>query len=83
MDGREKRVVKPKREGDGFGISLGARPTGAPAWLIRTDPRLDPTHLFEARREEGVVVDAWHLEHDCEQNPPPLPSFHPSPSLRG
>ena len=27
MELRERRVVKPKREGDGFGISSGVRPT--------------------------------------------------------
>ena len=28
MEVREKRVVKLKREGDRFGLNLGARPTG-------------------------------------------------------
>ena len=46
MKVREKRVMKPKREGDRFSLSLGARPMGTPVWLICTDLRLDLRHTL-------------------------------------
>ena len=43
--GRQRRG-KERREAR-KGIRLNARPTGAPTWLICTDPRLDPRHTLQ------------------------------------
>ena len=55
MEVREKRVMKLKREGDRFGLSLGMRLTGALAWLIHTDPRLDPRHTLQYTGGAGYI----------------------------